>query len=91
MGERFDQLFTDFQNLKLRVDQLEATLSGRVDHLQEWPSLAVVQGRYALRAVAHTQGNRLAASRILGVDRKTLERIIQRTVENSKDRKLSSL
>jgi two-component system response regulator AtoC len=46
--------------------------------LEEWPSLAVVEGHYVARVLAHTGGNKQAASRLLGVDRKTLERMIKR-------------
>jgi DNA-binding NtrC family response regulator len=45
---------------------------------EEWPSLAEVEGRYVARVLAHTSGNKQAASRLLGVDRKTLERMIKR-------------
>jgi DNA-binding NtrC family response regulator len=45
---------------------------------EEWPSLAVVEGRYVARVLAHTGGNKQAAARLLSVDRKTLERMIKR-------------
>lgn len=45
---------------------------------EEWPSLAVIEGRHVARVLAHTRGNKQAASRILGVDRKTLDRMIKR-------------
>jgi two-component system response regulator AtoC len=45
---------------------------------EEWSSLAEVEGRYVARVLAHTGGNKQAASRLLGVDRKTLERMIKR-------------
>jgi DNA-binding NtrC family response regulator len=43
-----------------------------------WPTLSVVEGHYVGRVLAHTGGNKQAAARILGVDRKTLERMIKR-------------
>jgi two-component system, NtrC family, response regulator AtoC len=52
----------------------------------EWPKLSEVEGRYVGRVLAHTGGNKQAAARLLGVDRKTLERMIKRhnlTVQNS--------
>ena len=52
----------------------------------EWPKLSEVEGRYVARVLAHTGGNKQAAARLLGVDRKTLERMIKRhnlTVQNS--------
>jgi two-component system, NtrC family, response regulator AtoC len=45
---------------------------------EEWPSMAEVEGHYVARVLAHTGGNKQAASRLLGVDRKTLERMIKR-------------
>lgn len=41
-------------------------------------SLAVIEGRHVARVLASTGGNKQAASRILGVDRKTLDRMIKR-------------
>jgi two-component system response regulator AtoC len=43
-----------------------------------WPTLAEVEGRYVSRVLARTGGNKQAAARLLGVDRKTLERMIKR-------------
>jgi two-component system, NtrC family, response regulator AtoC len=45
---------------------------------EEWPSLADIEGRHVARVLAHTGGNKQAASRVLGVDRKTLDRMIKR-------------
>jgi DNA-binding NtrC family response regulator len=45
---------------------------------EEWPTLAEVEGRHVARVLAHTGGNKQAASRALGVDRKTLDRMIKR-------------
>lgn len=45
---------------------------------EEWPSLAQVEGRYVGRVLGKTSGNKQAASRVLGVDRKTLNRMIDR-------------
>ncbi len=42
-------------------------------------SLADVEQEYVARVLAHTNGNKQAASRILNIDRKTLSRIINRT------------
>jgi DNA-binding NtrC family response regulator len=46
--------------------------------LTNWPTLAEVEGRYVARVLAHTGGNKQAAARLLHVDRKTLQRMIQR-------------
>jgi two-component system, NtrC family, response regulator AtoC len=45
---------------------------------EEWPSLAQIEGRYVTRVLGKTGGNKQAASRVLGVDRKTLNRMIDR-------------
>ena len=45
---------------------------------EEWPLLATIEGRYVAKVLAHTSGNKQAASRLLGVDRKTLDRMIKR-------------
>ncbi|HEX8096707.1 MAG TPA: sigma-54 dependent transcriptional regulator [Pyrinomonadaceae bacterium] len=51
---------------------------GEEHGVEEWPTLSEVEGRYVARVVAHTKCNKQAASRLLGVDRKTLERMIKR-------------
>jgi len=45
---------------------------------KEWLSLFEIEGRYVARVLAHTRGNKQAASRVLGVDRTTLQRMIKR-------------
>jgi two-component system, NtrC family, response regulator AtoC len=45
---------------------------------EEWPALDEIEGRYVSRVLDHTGGNKQAASRLLGVDRKTLDRMIKR-------------
>jgi two-component system response regulator AtoC len=44
----------------------------------EWPSLAELGARYVNRVLGYTGGNKQAATRILHVDRKTLDRMIKR-------------
>jgi two-component system response regulator AtoC len=44
----------------------------------EWPSMSELEGRYVARVLAHTGGNKQAATRVLGVDPKTLVRMIKR-------------
>jgi DNA-binding NtrC family response regulator len=41
-------------------------------------TLAEAESRYVTRVLAHTGGNKQAAARLLGVDRKTIERMIKR-------------
>ncbi len=45
---------------------------------EEWLPLSAIEGEYVARVLAHTAGNKQAAARVLGVDRKTLDRMIQR-------------
>lgn len=49
-----------------------------LDAKEEWPALAEIEGRYVSRVLDHTGGNKQAAARLLGVDRKTLDRMIKR-------------
>ena len=45
---------------------------------EEWVPLSEVEGRYVSRVLAYTGGNKQAAARLLGIDRKRLGRLIQR-------------
>jgi DNA-binding NtrC family response regulator len=45
---------------------------------EEWVPLSEIEGRYVVKVLAHTHGNKQAAARVLGVDRKTLDRMIKR-------------
>jgi DNA-binding NtrC family response regulator len=38
----------------------------------------VIEGRYVAKVLEHTRGNKQAAARVLGIDRKTLDRMIKR-------------
>src|SRR5437867_1588942 len=50
---------------------------------EEWPLLSDVEGRYIARVLAHIRGNKQAAARVLGVDRKTLGRMVKRHQRDS--------
>ena len=45
----------------------------------KWLSLAEMEAEYVARVLAYTGGNKQAAARLLGIDRKTLARIINRS------------
>jgi DNA-binding NtrC family response regulator len=45
---------------------------------ENWVPLATIEGEYVARVLEHTSGNKQAAARVLGVDRKTLDRMIKR-------------
>lgn len=46
--------------------------------VEEWLPMAEIESRYAARVLAHTGGNKQAAARLLGIDRKTLNRMLKR-------------
>ena len=46
--------------------------------VEEWLSLAEYEGRYVSRVLRYTGGNKQAASRVLEIDRKTIDRMIER-------------
>jgi DNA-binding NtrC family response regulator len=45
---------------------------------EEFTTLAKIVGRHVTRVLQHTRGNKQAAARVLGVDRKTLDRMIKK-------------
>ena len=73
------------QDLPERIRNFQETATDKVQAAstetpakEEWPSLAEIEGRHVARVLAHTRGNKQAAARVLGVDRKTLDRMIKR-------------
>ncbi|HEX5964739.1 MAG TPA: helix-turn-helix domain-containing protein [Pyrinomonadaceae bacterium] len=52
--------------------------AGEESDVEEWVPLSVIEGRYVAKVLEHTRGNKQAAARVLGVDRKTLDRMIKR-------------
>jgi DNA-binding NtrC family response regulator len=44
----------------------------------DWPTLAVLERRYIDRVLVHTEGSRRRAADLLGVDRRTLDRLFAR-------------
>ncbi len=61
------------ENVAREVDRAEPA-----SEPEAWVSLAEVEARYVTRVLQHTRGNKQAAARVLGVDRKTVERILRR-------------
>ena len=49
----------------------------------DWPTLAELERRYVQRALDHVGGNKTAAAAILGVDRRTLQRMFSRDDDQS--------
>jgi DNA-binding NtrC family response regulator len=50
---------------------------------EDWLTLSEAEGRYVARVLAHTSGNKVAAARLLGIDRKRVDRILKRQPEAS--------
>lgn len=48
------------------------------DPSQDWPTLDVLRLRYIHRAIEHTGNNKTRAAELLGIDRRTLNRILAR-------------
>jgi DNA-binding NtrC family response regulator len=68
------------KNNVLLPRDLPASVSGdtqatptSLDH--DWPTLELLQRRYIERVLARTAGNKTAAANVLGVDRRTLQRL----------------
>ena len=58
---------------------------------ENWVPLATVEGEYVARVLEHTGGNKQAAARVLGVDRKTLDRMIKRNkIQITRQRQLNN-
>jgi len=68
----------NYRDENLAPDERGEQLIGRAEEKEEWPPLSAVEGRYVARVLTHTSGNKQAAARVLGVDRKTLDRMIKR-------------
>src|SRR5882672_2716839 len=75
---RIQDLPERIRNFSDAADVKAAPASNKPGERESWPSLAEVEGRHVARVLAHTRGNKQAASRVLGVDRKTLDRMIKR-------------
>ncbi|HKC62355.1 MAG TPA: sigma-54 dependent transcriptional regulator [Pyrinomonadaceae bacterium] len=57
---------------------IEEGAQGAATQQEEWLTLEEVEKRYVARVLEHTGGNKQAAARLLGVDRKTIERMMKR-------------
>lgn len=70
------------RNLPERVRQylpdVRETPPSAVESPKEFMPLAAMEERYVKEVLTHTSGNKQAASRLLGIDRKRLDRIIKR-------------
>jgi ActR/RegA family two-component response regulator len=48
------------------------------DPAEDWPTLDVLRLRYIHRAISHMNNNKTRAAELLGIDRRTLNRILAR-------------
>ena len=55
--------------------QLEAIESGQAAIDADWPTLETLERRYVDKVLAHTGQNKTAAAQLLGIDRRTLQRM----------------
>lgn len=58
--------------------QVERNQAADKSDVEQWVPLSIIEGRYVAKVLAYTRGNKQAAARVLGVDRKTLDRMIKR-------------
>jgi DNA-binding NtrC family response regulator len=56
----------------------EASAVAASSQPEQWLSLDEIERRYVTRVLQHTNGNKQAAARLLGIDRKTIERMVKR-------------
>ncbi len=75
---RVQDLPERIRNYRKHVDGKSKTSEVAQPQKADWPLLAEIEGRYVAQVLAHTGGNKQAAARVLGVDRKTLDRMIKR-------------
>ncbi len=73
------------QHLPARLLQINGAPPERLQavaaaaRIDEWLSLAEMETKYVVQVLAHTNGNKQAAARLLNIDRKTLARVIKRS------------
>ncbi len=74
------------QHLPARLLQVNESATEQFQNMEmpatqnnEWFSLAEMEAKYVGQVLAHTNGNKQAAARLLNIDRKTLARVIKRS------------
>jgi ActR/RegA family two-component response regulator len=50
----------------------------------DWPTLDELSLRYLHRVIAHSNGNKTKAAEVLGIDRRTVSRILAKVSKNGK-------
>jgi DNA-binding NtrC family response regulator len=64
--------------LCMHLDSNPKPMKPKSDPSSEWPTLDVLRLRYIHRAIEHTNNNKTRAAELLGIDRRTLNRILAR-------------
>jgi two-component system, NtrC family, response regulator AtoC len=75
---RLQDLPERIRNFKQQPNIQGAPEPELIKSAEEWTTLAVIEARYVARVLERTGGNKQAAARMLGIDRKTLDRMIKR-------------
>jgi ActR/RegA family two-component response regulator len=60
------------------AQQNAAATNTQADPAEDWPTLDVLRLRYIHRAIEHMNNNKTRAAELLGIDRRTLNRILAR-------------
>ena len=50
----------------------------------DWPTLDELSLRYLHRVIAHSKGNKTRAAEVLGIDRRTVSRILAKVSKNGR-------
>ena len=66
---------SDLPPTVLRVPALAELRSGAAAIDSDWPTLELLEQRYIAKALDHTDQNKTAAAQLLGIDRRTLQRM----------------
>jgi two-component system response regulator AtoC len=86
LPERIRKMSEDAAGSTMETSNVAAAATNAPD--EQWLKLEEVEKRYVARVLEHTGGNKQAAARLLGVDRKTIERMVKRhniqTVKSTK-------
>jgi len=66
------------QNVTSPVAPSQNDTQHLADPVEDWPTLDVLRLRYIHRAISHMNNNKTRAAELLGIDRRTLNRILAR-------------
>jgi DNA-binding NtrC family response regulator len=78
LPERIRKFNETIADKKTAVDGQAGTAQEEGPMNEDWPKLEEVEKQYVARVLEHTGGNKQAAARVLGIDRKTIERMVKR-------------